>query len=177
MVRHGSLLVGALMVFVARSAHAELPPPGSPDSRPLIPTSAPPEQYPPAYARGQLALAGAGMFVGFYGAAVAQSYGWSGATAHERLLIPVVGPWMTIAHAGCTSKESDCSDFIAVVRAVFAGISALGQVGGLAVLGESAFMRTEPPQPKLARPATIRVQNFSVLTTPSSVGLGISGAF
>ncbi|HET9931778.1 MAG TPA: hypothetical protein VFQ35_13850, partial [Polyangiaceae bacterium] len=102
MARFWSLMVVAVTLLAGRSARAELPPPGSPDERPLIPTAPPPPEYPSAAARGRLALAGGALFAGWYAAAVAQSYGWKEAPAHERLLIPVAGPWMTVAHAGCS---------------------------------------------------------------------------
>lgn len=177
MVRFWSLFVAAAALLAGRPARAELPPPGAPDSRPLIPTAPPPEEHPPAAARGRLALAGGAVFAAWYGAAIAQSYGWKDAPAHDRLLIPVVGPWMTVAHAGCSSKETDCTDFLAVARAVLAGISAVGQVGGLAVLGEAAFMRTEAPRPALAEVRGVRIQSVSVLSVRDSIGLGVSGAF
>jgi hypothetical protein len=165
------------MLLTGRSALAELPPPGSPDSRPLIPTAPPPDEYPPSGTRGRLALTGAAVFGAWYGAAVAQSYGWKDAPAHDRLLIPVVGPWMTLAHAGCSSKEDGCTDALAVVRAIIAGITAVGQIGGLAVLAESAFMRTERPQPKLTGATSVSIRSFSVLPGRDSLSLGVSGAF
>ena len=176
-VRFWSLFVAAAALLAGRPARAELPPPGAPDSRPLIPTAPPPEEHPPAGTRGRLALAGGAVFAVWYGAAIAQAYGWKDAPARDRLFIPVAGPWMTIAHAGCSSKESDCTDALAVVRAVLAGVSAIGQAGGLLMVGEAAFMRTEPPQPTLAEIRGVRIRSVSVLTTRDSIGLGVSGAF
>ncbi|MFZ5891159.1 MAG: hypothetical protein ACOY0T_08915 [Myxococcota bacterium] len=177
MVRFWSLLAGALLLLAGRTARAELPPPGSPDSRPLIPTAAPPAEYPPAGTRGRLALGGVALFGVWYGAAVAQAYAWPDAPGRDRLFIPVAGPWMTVAQAGCSSGESDCTDALAVVRAILAGVSAVGQVGGLAILAESAFMRTEPPAPTLSSQAGVSIRSFSVVTGKSSIGLGVSGAF
>lgn len=170
-------MVLALTLLAGRSAQAELPPPGAPDSRPLIPTAPPPPEYPPSAARGRLALAGGALFAGWYAAALAQAYGWKDAPARDRLFIPVAGPWMTMAHAGCSSAERDCTTAFAATRAVIAGITAIGQIGGLVVLAEAAFMRTEPPQPKLAERAGLRIRSVSVLTTHDALGLGVSGAF
>lgn len=175
--RFWSLLVVAVTLLAGRSARAELPPPGSPDTRPLVPTAPPPAEYPSSAARGRLALAGGALFVGWYAAAVAQSYGWKEAPAHERLLIPVAGPWMTVAHAGCSSSEPNCTTPLAVARGVLAGISSIGQIGGLLVLAEAAFMRTEPPQPKLSERSGLHIRSVSVLTTHDTIGLGVSGAF
>jgi len=173
-VRTWSLLAGALTLLTGRSALAELPPPGSPDSRPLIPTAAPSDEYPPPGTRTRLALTGLGVFGVWYGVAVAQSFGWKDAPGHEHLLIPVVGPWMTIAQAGC-GNETDCTSVLVVVRSIISGIASVGQLGGLAILGEAAFMRSERPQPKQA---AVRIQSVSVVPgRNNSWSVGVSGAF
>jgi hypothetical protein len=175
-VRNWSLLAGALTLLTGRSALAQLPPPGSPDDRPLVPVSAPSEAYPSPGTRGRLALTGLGVFGVWYGAAVAQSFGWREAPGHEKLLIPVVGPWLTISQAGC-GNEVDCTSVLVVVRSIISGITSVGQLGGLAILGEAAFMRTEQPQPKRSSQSAVSIRSVSVVPGRDSWSLGVSGAF
>jgi hypothetical protein len=134
-------------------------------------------EYPSPSARGTLALAGAGVFAFWYGAAVGESFLWPDAPEAKKLRIPVVGPWLTLAHAGCASGEADCSDLLAVVRAVLAGITAVGQVGGLAALGEAAFLPTASGERAPAPKRAVQVQNVTFTAGERGIGLGFSGAF
>ncbi len=167
-----SLLLCALTLLEAHSALAELPPPGAPDASVKL-AAPPPLESPPPAARGTLALAGTGIFAAWYGAAILESYAWSGAPAHDRLRIPVVGPWMTMAHAGCASGEANCTDAIAVIRAILAGVSAVGQIGGLAAIAEAGFMRTAVATPAPAA----GIHSVSFAAGQGSIGLGLSGSF
>ncbi len=128
-------------------------------------------EVPPRGTRGTVALTGALVFAGWYGIAIGESYAWQKAPEAAKLRIPVVGPWLTVAHAGCAPNESGCTTALAVIRAIIAGVSAVGQVGGLAVIAESAFV----PRPAAAPPKASVTPTF--FAGPDSVGLGLSGAF
>jgi hypothetical protein len=148
---------------------------------PLVPDSAKPApfvaEYPSPSTRGTLALTGAAVFAGWYGAAIGGSFLWPDAPEANKLRIPVVGPWLTVAHAGCAPGEASCTDVIAVIRAVLAGMTAVGQVGGLAVLGEAAFLSTESGERAPAPKRAVQVQNVTFTAGERGIGLGLSGAF
>jgi hypothetical protein len=148
---------------------------------PVVPDSAKPApfvaEYPAPSARGTLALTGAAVFAGWYGAALGESFLWPDAPEANKLRIPVVGPWLTVAHAGCSASETDCSDVLAVVRAILAGMTAIGQVGGLAVLGEAAFLPTERGERPLPPKRAVQVQSVTFTAGERGIGLGLSGAF
>ena len=166
------LLTGSMTLLFSPAAVAE---------EPLVPDSAKPApfvaQYPSPAARGTLALTGVAVFAGWYGAAIGESFLWPDAPEANKLRIPVVGPWLTLAHAGCSSSEANCSDVIAVFRAILAGVTAIGQVGGLAVLGEAAFLPTERGERALPPKRAVQVQNVTFTAGERGIGLGLSGAF
>jgi hypothetical protein len=169
-----SLVSACALLASERRAQAE--PAAIPAAAPAPLPPPPPVEYPPSGARAKVLLTGAGVFAGFYGIALGESFAWSKAPYAEKLRIPVAGPWMTIAHAGCAPGEASCTNVLAVIRAVVAGIAAVGQVGGLAVMAEGAFMRTSSAAaPKPAKASLFR--GFSVVADGERVGVGLSGAF
>jgi hypothetical protein len=142
-----------------------------------------PEDYPPRATRLRLAITGTALFAGWYGAALGESFAWPNAPAAKDQRIPVVGPWMTIAHAGCGSSEPNCTTAVAVVRAILAGLTSIGQIGGLAVLAESAFLPTssDATSPRHARaagpPRRATQPQVAISAAPAGVGLGVVGVF
>lgn len=171
-------------VSATREAAAQAVPPAPAPERETIaavvdlPGAAPPPaELPTPGTRSALMLTGAAVFVGWYGAAVGQSFLWPDAPAADKLRIPVVGPWMMVAKAGCHPDEAECTNAIAVIRAVLAGVSAIGQLGGLAAMAEGAFLSTAPAA--AARPAkkSSTVQGVSVVATGDRVGIDVVGAF
>jgi len=168
-----ALLLGSMTLFFSPAALAEEPP--AADSAKPAPFVA---EYPSPSARGTLALAGAGVFAVWYGAAVGESFLWPDAPEANKLRIPVVGPWLTLAHAGCGSSEANCSDVTAVIRAVLAGITGVGQAGGLAALAEAAFLPTASGERALPPPKrALHVENVTFTAGEQGIGLGLSGAF
>lgn len=111
-----------------------------------VPTTAAAEPdsdvHPPASARTNTLIVGAATTVGFYGMAVGTSYLWPSSPVSGDLRIPVAGPYMALFGAGCGDTELGCGTFTAVLRTLFAGLSAVGQTGGVLMLAEAAFMRT-----------------------------------
>lgn len=101
-----------------------------------------PLEYPPPAAKTNLALTGGAIFVGWYGAAIGASFLEPDAPGSTDLRIPVVGPWMAVAQAGCAKGNPDCSTAWVVVRAILQAMDGIGQAGGLAVIGEALFLPT-----------------------------------
>lgn len=187
-----ALLLGSVPLLLAPAAAAEEPAPAKPapataalpdaataDVAPADPAKPPAfvAESPAPSARGTLALAGAGVFAVWYGAAVGESFLWPDAPEAKKLRLPVVGPWLTLAHAGCASGEANCSDFLAVARAVLAGITGVAQVGGLAALAEAAFLPTASGERALPPKRAVHVQSVTLTAGDSGIGLGLSGAF
>jgi len=194
--RHCSSALCALGLGVAgllgpTAAHAEEP----------VPTLEITDDLPPPSARVNTLLLGTLVFGGFYGGAVAASYGWSQDPGAEDLRIPFVGPWLKVGQTTLCADlpESDipCSDPLQVVGAVLSVVSGIGQVGGLALLLEGTFMRTRAPgstanaswDPNAGRHLRFggagrdgrysHAPSFAVVPvlTPSSLGAFVTGTF
>lgn len=175
-----ALALAIAFVSAEREAAAQAAaPPAPPGAETITATvdlpgaAPPPAELPTPGTRTAVMLTGAAVFVGWYGAAVGQSFLWPDAPAAEKLRIPVVGPWMMVAKAGCHPDETECTDVIAVIRAILAGATAVGQLGGLAVMAEGAFLTTAPAKP--AKSGT--VQGVSVVATGDRVGIDVVGVF
>jgi hypothetical protein len=147
-----------------------------------------PLEYPPPAARTALAVTGAAVFVGWYGLAVGASFLDPDAPHATDLRIPVVGPWMAVANAGCNRGDPDCSTAWVVVRAILHAMDGIGQVGGLAVLGEALFLPTRDhvragvvrPRAGNARATSSTAPTFRAVPlvgAGDSVGLGLHGTF
>lgn len=130
-----ALLFGIALALIPSVARADEPTRAAIDYRP--------EVRPESGVRVTTALAGAGLLAGGYGITLGTSFLWSDAPQASDLRLPVVGPVLAIANAGCGSQEAGCTTFISVARAVFAGIGGIVQVGGIGVLLESVFMTTQ----------------------------------
>jgi hypothetical protein len=100
------------------------------------------DQPPPSSARTNLLILGAATTVGFYGMSFGTSYLWPSSPVAEDLRIPVIGPYAAVFGAGCGATERGCGTFTAVLRTTLAGVSALGQTGGVLLLVEAVFLDT-----------------------------------
>jgi hypothetical protein len=146
-----------------------------------------PLEYPPPSARTNLALAGTGIFVGWYGLALGASVLEPDAPGSTDLRIPVAGPWMAVAQAGCAKGNPDCSTAWVVVRAILQAMDGVGQAGGLLVLGEALFLPTRDHVRPQASDEQRAVRNRASLAPRiravpfvgdgDSVGLGLHGTF
>jgi hypothetical protein len=141
-----------------------------------------PGQYPPPSARWGLLAVGAGTSLAWYGGGLACSYIWPDAPGARDLRIPVAGPWMALADTGCADGDPDCSTFMVVTRAILTTMNGIGQVGGLAVVGEALFLPTAEPQAaarrtSAPRTSSLRVRALPVLAPQGGVGLGVFGQF
>lgn len=152
--------------------------------------------YPPAGTGSNLFLTGAAISVGWYGVGLGTSYLWTKSPGSHELRIPVAGPFMALADTGCGPREKPCSKPFLVLRTILTGLSAVGQVGGIAAMVEALFVPTaapgtdgaRPAPPTLTRPGTadrgVRSPATATSITPipmvfgsDSVGLGVVAHF
>lgn len=140
-----------------------------------------PSELPPDAARGRVLLVGLALTAGWYGAGVGTSYLWSDAPNARDLRLPVVGPWLALADAGCGDAEPGCSTFTVLARSALAVMSGVGQLGGLFALGEGIFMSTGSPSaaPKSgARPISVEPSVAAVpVVLPNGAGIEFVGRF
>jgi hypothetical protein len=140
--------------------------------------------YPPSGTQLPLFFVALGATAGWYGAALGFSYLFPDAPGAKDLRIPVAGPWMALADTGCRSDDPDCSKFIVVLRAILTTMDAIGQTGGVAVMGEALFLSTQDPaptrprrRPRLRRESRVRITPAPVLSGKDGVGFGVVGQF
>lgn len=130
--------LGLLLAFET-SAHALPPPvPGEPER----PTESRPDAFPPPGSKLTVLGVGLGTLAGFYAPALTASLVWPDAPGGESLRYPVVGPWIALADTGCPDDNPDCSIVWPVFRAVLTSLDGVGQVGGVALVGEGIWLRT-----------------------------------
>jgi hypothetical protein len=169
-------------------AHAE--PPSAPEPA-ASPVSVDQPEHPAPWTRLTTIGAGVGMTAVWYGAAAGISYEFPDAPGARDLRLPVVGPWLAIAHNGCADTEPDCSTTWVVMRTILTAIDGIGQAGGPLIVLEGILMRTEEPPstpstpgkaPGTAPVPSDNGKNLLWLPLPRTVGsrgigLGISGRF
>jgi hypothetical protein len=131
----GAILLSAFAT--TRAAHADEPVPSETNNSPYA--------YPPPHAQPNLILIGAGVTVGWYGAAFGLSYLWPNSPGASAMRIPVAGPYMALAKTGCGSGEPDCGTFTLVLRTVLTSLAAVGQTGGVLAMVEGLFLPTATP--------------------------------
>jgi len=163
----------ALAVFVAAAAllapfaaHAE-------ESTP---------RYPPSSVRLKLVAGGLVVAGGAYGAALLSSTVWPEVPGSDVLKIPVAGPWLALGKSGCATDEPDCGTGTLVVRGILLVLDGVAQIGGLGLVGEGIFMKTESGAPAKQRPALgFRQGELTIQPTPivsaRFTGLGFVGTF
>jgi hypothetical protein len=143
-----------------------------------------PGERPPPAARTNLWITAGAVTVGFYGMALGTSYLWSDSPVAQDLRIPVVGPYSAVFGAGCGKGEPGCGTFIAVLRTTFAAISAIGQTGGVLLLGEAAFLDTDsssansaPTNSGVARATAPDSFFYAPVVDSDSLGVVVGGSF
>jgi len=136
-----------------------------------------PPEYPPPSARASLAIAGAAIFAGWYAGSVGASLLWSDYAGAKDLRIPVVGPWLSFQHVGCADDDPDCQTSTVVIRVVATILDGVGQVGGLAAIGEAVFLPTAPAGEDRPKPPRGFVQATPFVAGRDAIGLGVRGAF
>ncbi len=168
-----AILSASVIALAAESARAQAP----------ADVSAPPRadteavltaEYPPPGARGTVAVTGVALVAAWYGAALGASFLYPDAPGATDLRIPVVGPWIALGDTGCPSDEPNCSTASVVLRAILTAADGIGQLGGLAVLGEALFLPTAPAGGERAARTAVRPV---LVTKRDGVGLGLVGSF
>jgi hypothetical protein len=153
----------ALVLSSSRIARADEPRPPEADTNPRT--------RPQSSAQVNLILVGAGVTAGWYGVAVGTSYLWPESDGASALRIPVAGPYLALAKTGCGENETFCDTITVVLRTIITTLSAVGQTGGVLVLGEGLFLPTAPAGHRRAdSPPPQRLVRPNVTVTPSAVG-------
>ena len=135
-------------------------------------------ELPDSSARANHIIAGAATTLVWYGVAVGHSYVWSDNPGAEELRLPVVGPWLSLGKTGCPKDEPDCSTALVVVQAVLTALSGVGQVGGLAIIGEGLFVPTRSEsKTQSSKPTELRASVQPFTPGRDGVGLGLVGTF
>jgi hypothetical protein len=146
-----------------------------------------------------VSLAGLGTTVAFYGAALGMSYAFPSAEGASDLRVPLVGPWLAVAHNRCTPGEVDCSDAFVALRTLVTALDGIAQAGGLAIMLEGLFLPTqqvvpgapagpavqrptapkgpEKPAPPGEKPKELFWVPLPITVGARGVGLGIVGRF
>jgi hypothetical protein len=143
-----------------------------------------PGTVPPAGTNTNLIIAGAAFSVGWYGVAFGTSYLWTKSPGASDLRVPIAGPFMALAKTGCADRETSCTPFTVVLRTILTTLSAVGQVGGVAVMAEGLFLPSGPRdgQRSAGRARGDRAGFDSVAVVPlatedGNIGLLLSGEF
>ncbi len=106
---------------------------------------------------------------------------WPEVPGSDALKIPVVGPWLALGQSGCAADDPDCGAKL-VVRGILYTIGGMAQLGGLGLIGEGIFMKTESSKPAKQAPV-LGWQRGGVTFQPTPLisaritGLGIVGSF
>ncbi len=148
------------------------------------------DRHPPMGTRLNLALAGTAVTGLFYAPVLASSFIWSESPGASDMRIPLVGPWMKIGQTKlCSARpETDnCNNFTVVLGAVLLALDGLGQAGGVGLILESLFLRSEPesnlstgsPQgsPFLWNTAGVELSPVPLVGDGSDLGLALTGRF
>ena len=184
-------LCTAILLALGAPAHAAEPDPAqtvkdSPpksetqQSEPVAPA------YPPPVARWGIIGLGLAATGFFYGVGAGMSYAFPDAPGAKDLRTPIIGPWMAIAHNGCSPGDSGCSQVWVAMRSIATAIGGLAQAGGLLVALEGVFMPTQyapeaaaprAPKPPAEPPTTPETpkpndKNLFWIPTPMAVGTG-----
>lgn len=172
-----SALILSSITLAAATARAD------DSSNVAIEGDAPVRHHPPPSTRffvmgAGLAVAGAG-----WGIAFGAASGWPTVPGADQLKIPIVGPWIALGKSGCASDDPDCGAKV-YVRGVLYVLDALMQLGGVGLIAQGAFMKTEPSsKAAAARPGFLawKRPGFEVRPLPivgaQLTGLGVAGSF
>ena len=128
-------------------------------------------RYPPTSVRIGLITGGLGLTLGAYGASLGAAYGASDIPGIDKLKIPVIGPWWSLAESGCPEDDPECGASL-YLRGVAYVLDGLFQLGGLGIAAEGIFMTTEAePQLPTAEVSLVPIAR------PDMLGLGAVGTF
>jgi hypothetical protein len=134
---------------------------------------APEALHPPSSVRLKLALGGVAVAGGAYAMSYAMASNFPEVPGTTQLKIPIVGPWLALGKSGCATDDPDCGAKV-VFRGILLVIDGLAQLGGLGLIAEGVFMKTDPSAPKKAAAFTWRP---TPLVTGNVTGVGFVGSF
>jgi hypothetical protein len=141
-----ALLPAMAIVLSAATARAQ-----SPDETPS--TEEIEAAYPPPSARWAVTLGGLAGAAAFYGGAAGLSYAFPDVPGAQDLRIPIVGPWLAVAHNKCAPGDTSCDDSFVAFRSVATALDGVAQVACLAIALEGIFLPTQEAASKApARP-------------------------
>ncbi len=160
------ITLGALAITATTTARAD---------EPVVATvaSAKESPLPPSSVRLKLALGGVAVAGGAYAFSYAMASNFPEVPGTTELKIPVIGPWLALGKSGCATDDPGCGAKV-VLRGFFLVIDGLAQIGGLGLIAEGVFMKTDPTAPKKPAAFTIRP---TPLVTGGVTGLGFVGSF
>jgi hypothetical protein len=98
-----------------------------------------PSVVPESGTSTKMMIAGGAIALGWYGVGVGTSYLWQDSPGARDLRVPVVGPIQALTKTRCADAEGSCNTFTLVLRTLLTTLSAVGQVGGVAIMGEALF--------------------------------------
>lgn len=160
-----SLAALALGLSLSATARAEEPPADEATPR-----------YPPTSVRWKLVAGGAAVTGAAYGVSALCASNWSDVPGSDALMVPVAGPWISLAQNDCAPDDPDCG-FALYFRGFLLIVDGLVQAGGVGLIGEGLFMTTEADEPPQPPPVQgLRVRPVPVVTAHST-GLGLVGSF
>lgn len=160
------VMLGALAITATSSARA--------DDEPVAEAPAKVSPNPPSSVRLKLALGGVAVAGGAYAFSYAMASNFPEVPGANELKIPIVGPWLALGKSGCATDDPDCGAKV-VLRGFFLVIDGLAQIGGLGLVAEGVFMKTDPSAPK--KPAAAFTIRPTPLVTGSVTGIGFVGSF
>ncbi|MBI4704226.1 MAG: hypothetical protein HY744_24210 [Deltaproteobacteria bacterium] len=130
-------------------------------------------RYPPSSVRTPVLAGGIVVAGGAYAAGAACASTWDDVPGAGVLLVPVVGPWISLAELGCAPDDPGC-DAALVLRTVLTVLDGLAQAGGLGLALEGAFMTTEAVETDPSEKAGLTP---APLLGPHFAGVGLLGRF
>jgi hypothetical protein len=98
-----------------------------------------PAVVPESGTQTKMMITGGAIALGWYGVGVGTSYLWQDSPGARDLRVPVVGPIQALTKTRCADAEGSCNTFTLVLRTILTSLSAVGQVGGVAIMGEALF--------------------------------------
>ena len=127
------------------------------DEAPTRPEQHESDALPPSRVRLPLILGGLAFSAGVWGLNTGTSYLYPNAPGLPQLRVPIVGPWMALAHNNCNDAAilgQSCGAFY-YVNAIYFVLSGIAQASGLGVALEGILVPTgqNTGSPKAPRPA------------------------
>jgi len=159
------LLVAVLVAVSVQTAHGSEPAATLDASgEPIV------VRHPPSSVRLPLVLGGLGITAAAYGASALAATTWDDVPGADAMLVPVAGPWISLAQNDCAPDDPDCGAIL-YLRGILLVLDGLVQLGGLGIAAEGFFMTTEATAP----PKKASWQLTPIVSAPSATGLGMTG--